>query len=123
MYFLTARPQALSIVGGTNERANFSLSLSLRCPKKRSSSTRLREVLTPPIATPDPHHSLGWLVSSYFDSEKSEEEASRLPYNEDLGSSEGLDPLELEMTELPRSTKVDTWVDYVNGWLVRCLIR
>lgn len=45
------------------------------------------------------------IAYSYFDSEKSEEEASRLPYNEDLGSSEGLDPLELEMTELPRSTK------------------
>ena len=54
----------------------------------------------PPIACP--------ARSSYFDSEKSEEEASRLPYNEDLGSTEGLDPLELEMTELPRSTKVKT---------------
>ncbi|CAM9427818.1 unnamed protein product [Laminaria digitata] len=51
------------------------------------------------------------IAYSYFDSEKSEEEASRLPYNEDLGSSEGMDPLELEMTELPRSTKVQTLVD------------
>lgn len=44
--------------------------------------------------------------SSYFDSGKSEEEASKLPYNADFGSIEGLDPLALEMTELPRSSKV-----------------
>ena len=44
--------------------------------------------------------------SSYFDSVKSEEEAGKLPYNPDLGSIDGLDPLSLEMTELPRSSKV-----------------
>ncbi|CAN0225353.1 unnamed protein product [Pylaiella littoralis] len=45
------------------------------------------------------------IAYSYFDGGKSEEEASKLPYNADLGSAEGLDPLSLEMTELPRSSK------------------
>ncbi|CAN0007398.1 unnamed protein product, partial [Ectocarpus fasciculatus] len=45
------------------------------------------------------------IAYSYFDSAKSEEEASKLPYNADFGSIEGLDPLALEMTELPRSSK------------------
>ncbi|CAM9248188.1 unnamed protein product, partial [Hapterophycus canaliculatus] len=45
------------------------------------------------------------IAYSYFDSGKSEEEASKLPYNADLGAMDGLDPLALEMTELPRSSK------------------
>eukprot|EP00752_Nemacystus_decipiens_P006034 g5448.t2 len=45
------------------------------------------------------------IAYSYFDGAKSEEEAGKLPYNPDLGSIEGLDPLALEMTELPRSSK------------------
>ncbi|CAM9537632.1 unnamed protein product [Ectocarpus sp. 6 AP-2014] len=45
------------------------------------------------------------IAYSYFDSGKSEEEAGKLPYNADFGSIEGLDPLALEMTELPRSSK------------------
>lgn len=61
------------------------------------------------------------MYSSYFDSEKSEEEASKLPYNEDLGSAEGLDPLELERTELPRSSKVGGWaVPFACAWTAFC---
>ncbi|CAN0220394.1 unnamed protein product, partial [Scytosiphon promiscuus] len=45
------------------------------------------------------------IAYSYFDSVKSEEAASKLPFNADLGSTDGLDPLALEMTELPRSSK------------------
>ncbi|CAM9329917.1 unnamed protein product [Ascophyllum nodosum] len=46
------------------------------------------------------------IAYSYFDSAKSEEEASKLPYNDDLGSAEEMDPVELEMTELPCSSRV-----------------
>lgn len=46
------------------------------------------------------------MSSSYFDSAKSEEEANRLPYNDDLGLTGEMDPVELEMTEMPRSSRV-----------------
>ena len=58
--------------------------------------------------------------SSYFDSAKSEEEASKLPYNDDLGSAEEMDPVELEMTELPCSSRVSAQKQVRggggNGW-------
>ncbi|CAM9933204.1 unnamed protein product, partial [Sphacelaria rigidula] len=45
------------------------------------------------------------IALSFFDSDRSEAEACKLPHNEDLVSAEGLDPLKLEMTELPRSSR------------------